>query len=141
MHFNLCALVPALDVGRVALLASRGINLSPIEPIGASVSGFNMRSRPDEETLVALQQEMATRGFLVFKDQGILSGDEQVTATSYFGGREIYSTHGVHPMAPNEHIFRLSNSEKYGILGVVCLTMLHFSVLPNSLYFFLIRFV
>ena len=42
----------------------------------------------------------------------------QVAASELFGGQEIHSTHGVHPKAPNKHIFRLSNDQEHGILGV-----------------------
>lgn len=41
-----------------------------------------------------------------------------MAASEYWGGRRIHSTHGVHPAAPNEHIFRLSNDPNHGILGV-----------------------
>ena len=34
----------------------------------------------NSELLPVLQKEMAARGYLVFRDQGILSGDEQVLA-------------------------------------------------------------
>ena len=43
---------------------------------------------------------MAGRGFLVFKEQGVLAPDEQIRASELWGGREIHSTHGVrHPFA------------------------------------------
>lgn len=43
----------------------------------------------------------------------------RATKTSrYFGSRKIHSTHGVHPEAPNRHIFRLSNDPRRGIRGV-----------------------
>lgn len=61
---------------------------------------------------------MAERGFLVFGGQGVLSGDELVSASKLWGARKMHSTHGVHPMAPNEHIFRLSNDPKVGINNV-----------------------
>ena len=64
------------------------------------------------------EAEMASRGFLVFKDQGVLSGDEQVHCSQFWGAREMHSTHGVHPQAPNRHIFRLSNDSSVGITGV-----------------------
>ena len=59
---------------------------------------------------------MAHRGFLVFKGQGVLSPDEQIRASELWGGREIHSTHGVHPATPdgNKHVFRLSNDRRHG---------------------------
>jgi len=65
-----------------------------------------------------LQLEMANRGYLVFRGQGIYTGDEQVRISEFWGGQEIHSTHGVHPNAPNKHIFRLSNDQRIGINGV-----------------------
>lgn len=113
------ARVPKLDAGRVSMLAAHGITLAAIVPLGASVRGLDLRRRDiSEDVLDALQSEMADRGFLVFKDQGEYTGDEQVRASELWGGRKIHSTHGVHPEAPNKHVFRLSNDRNTGILGV-----------------------
>ncbi|EOD09259.1 hypothetical protein EMIHUDRAFT_216634 [Emiliania huxleyi CCMP1516] len=101
-----------------SLLAAHGITLIPLSPLGAAVRGLDLRKTPPEPVLDALQSAMAVRGFLVFKDQGTLSGDEQVIASELWGAREMHSTHGVHPKAPNKHIFRLSNDRNVGILGV-----------------------
>eukprot|EP00929_Paragymnodinium_shiwhaense_P087382 TRINITY_DN47578_c0_g1_i2.p1 TRINITY_DN47578_c0_g1~~TRINITY_DN47578_c0_g1_i2.p1 ORF type:complete len:380 (-),score=34.06 TRINITY_DN47578_c0_g1_i2:168-1307(-) len=115
--------VPPLNPERVAFLAKHEITIKEIQPMGALVRGFDLRAAISKEkeigeVLEALQQEMATRGFLVFQGQGVLTGDEQVQASELWGGREIHSTHGVHPKAPNKHIFRLSNDPAAGILGV-----------------------
>jgi taurine dioxygenase len=71
-----------------------------------------------EAVLIELEKLMAERGFAVFRDQENLTREEQVRVSALFGGKEIHSTHGVHPQAPNQHIFRLSNDERFGILGV-----------------------
>ena len=93
--------VPALDSSRIAVLASRGITVEPIVPCGASVRGLDLRTDDiDDDVLTMLQAEMASRGFVVFKEQGVMTGDEQVVASELWGGREIHSTHGVHPEAP-----------------------------------------
>ncbi|CAE8585409.1 unnamed protein product, partial [Polarella glacialis] len=118
-----CALqeprVPSLDPARVALLKGNGITLEAIQPMGARVSGMVLKfPYPPAAVLEALQAEMAARGFLVFAGQGVLTGDEQVKASELWGGRKIHSTHGVHPKAPNEHIFRLSNDQNVGTKGV-----------------------
>ena len=88
--------------------------------LGAEVRGLDLRSIKDgsHPAMPVLQSVMADRGYLVFRDQGVLSGDEQVAASELFGGQRIHSTHGVHPMAPNKHVFRLSNDQEEGILGV-----------------------
>jgi taurine dioxygenase len=109
--------VPLLAASRISLLASHGVTLTALPPVGATVHGLDMRKTPSTEVLEALQLEMAERGFLVFKDQGVLSGAEQVAASEFWGGRAIHSTHGVHPKAPNRHVFRLSNDPNVGING------------------------
>jgi len=112
-------LIPDLDSSRVKLLAEHGIKLTALEPLGGRVLGLDLRGKPpSDEILKALECEMACRGFLVFEGQGVLSGDEQCHASEFWGGRELNSTHGVHPKAPNRHIFRLSNDSNVGINGV-----------------------
>jgi len=104
---------------RVALLKEHGITIEAIETMGARVHGLDLRGpEPPEAVLDALEAEMAARGFLVFAGQGVLSGDDQVKASKLWGARDMHSTHGVHPKAPNSHIFRLSNDPDVGILGV-----------------------
>ena len=68
----------------------------------------------------ALEEEMANRGFLVFKEQKELSVEQELRATCWWGSKQLHSTHGVHPATPdyNRHIFRLSNDRTHGILGV-----------------------
>jgi len=113
-------LVPALDHSRTALLSEAGISITALEPLGAEVSGMDLKVPQDEKILATLQVEMAHRGFLVFKGQGVLAPEEQVHASELWGGRQMHSTHGVHPATPdgNEHIFRLSNDPNHGTLGV-----------------------
>mmetsp|Transcript_104978 Transcript_104978/g.169092 ORF Transcript_104978/g.169092 Transcript_104978/m.169092 type:complete len:386 (+) Transcript_104978:2-1159(+) len=111
--------VPEITTESVAFLAASGVEIKPLEVLGAEVFGMDLRTTPrDSELLPVLQKEMAARGYIVFRGQGVLSGDEQVRASELFGGRAMHSTHGVHPQAPNEHIFRLSNDHQHGINGV-----------------------
>jgi taurine dioxygenase len=68
----------------------------------------------------ALEREMAGRGFIVFKSDQPLDADDFLRASCWWGGKELHSTHGVHPATPkgNRHIFRLSNDQRHGIPGV-----------------------
>jgi taurine dioxygenase len=114
------ALVPPLDSSRVKTIEQAGITIRALDPMGAEISGLDLRSGlPEPAVLKALEQEMATRGFFVFKKQS-LSVDELLSASEWWGGQEIHSTHGVHPATPgrNRDIFRLSNDQEHGILGV-----------------------
>ncbi|MEC7378470.1 MAG: TauD/TfdA family dioxygenase [Pseudomonadota bacterium] len=113
-------IVPPLNADRVSLIEEAGLTIQQIEPIGAEIYGADVRTRPSEAVITALEQEMANRGFIVFKHQTNLSPDELVEASRWWGAREIHSTHGVHPATPgrNRHIFRCSNDARHGILGV-----------------------
>lgn len=116
-------LVPDIDEKRRSILEQHGVTIEPIEPLGARVTGLDWnayKDLPPETVLDALEMEMAQRGFLVFPNQGVMTPQEQIKASCLWGGREMHSTHGVHPQTPegNPHIFRLSNDPAHGILGV-----------------------
>lgn len=68
----------------------------------------------------AFELVMAERGFIVFKNERAISPDEFLRSSCWWGGKEIHSTHGVHPATPgrNRDIFRLANDPQHGILGV-----------------------
>ncbi|MGM0533705.1 MAG: TauD/TfdA dioxygenase family protein, partial [Campylobacterota bacterium] len=113
--------IPPLDAGRVEIIEKFGGEITPLHPLGAQVRGIDLASKtPPAEVIDALEQEMAHRGPLVFKDQKQLSADDFLRASCWWGGKELHSTHGVHPATPggNRHIFRVSNDPKHGILGV-----------------------
>lgn len=104
-------------------MQQHGVTLEELDPVGARVLGLDLRdgsATPNEAVVKALETEMAHRGFLVFPNQGVLTPDEQIRASVLWGGREMHSTHGVHPATPdhNRHIFRLSNDPAEGTLGV-----------------------
>lgn len=117
------ALIPKMDSDRVRLIESHDVKVQALEPLGFEISGMNMKAGatpPSEAVRQAIEEEMANRGFVVFRDQHDLDVDESIEACTWFGGREMHSTHGVHPATPdyNRHIFRLSNDRRHGTLGV-----------------------
>ena len=115
------AKVPSLDPERVRLIESAGGRIAPLDPIGAEVHGIDLAApEPPAEVVHAMQAEMAHRGFLVFRQQTHLQPEDFLRASCWWGGRELHSTHGVHPATPggNPHIFRLSNDHQHGISGV-----------------------
>ena len=114
--------LPALDPSRVAVIEKFGGKITPLDPIGAKVEGIDLAARnpPPDDVVAALEREMAERGFLVFKSETPLTPDAFLRASCWWGGKELHSTHGVHPATPdaNRHIFRLSNDQRHGIPGV-----------------------
>lgn len=115
-------MVPPLTGSNKTTIEKFGASIAPLEPIGAEVSGLDLSSKspPPEDVLQALEFEMASRGFLVFRSESPLEAEDFLKASCWWGGRELNSTHGVHPETPggNRHIFRLSNDERHGIPGV-----------------------
>jgi len=124
---NLAARTPSSDISpldrsRVETIEEAGGNILPLDPIGAEVSGIDLTSErpPPPGVIEALEKEMACRGFLVFKSRRALDVEDFLRASCWWGGKELHSTHGVHPATPagNRHIFRLSNDRRHGIPGV-----------------------
>lgn len=111
-----------IDPTNIATIESFGGHINPLDPIGAQVSGIDLSSQmaPPQEVLNALEQEMARRGFLVFKNEKEIGHEAFLRASCWWGGKELHSTHGVHPATPegNPHIFRLSNDRRHGIPDV-----------------------
>jgi len=116
------SLVPNLDPRHVDAVRQAGGSLTPLHPLGAQVAGIDLAAKapPDAGVLEALEYEMASRGFLVFKNDTALEPEDFLRASCWWGGRALNSTHGLHPATPggNPHIFRLSNDPKHGIPGV-----------------------
>ncbi len=114
-------IVAPLDPARVAVIEALGGRIEPLDPIGAEVFGIELSSdEPPPDVLQALEQEMAHRGFIVFRNERQLEPEDFLRASCWWGGRALHSTHGVHPATPghNQHIFRLSNDRRHGIPGV-----------------------
>lgn len=111
-----------LDPSRVATIEKFGGEITPLDPIGAQVQGIDLASGtvPPGEVIEALENAMAHLGFLVFRNERQLEVEDFLRASCWWGGRQLHSTHGVHPATPggNRHIFRLSNDQSHGIPGV-----------------------
>lgn len=114
--------IPDIDPTNAAIIEQFGGKITALSPLGISVEGMDLSAleSPPDDVLRALEMEMAQRGFLVFKNERQISEDDFLRASCWFGGRELNSTHGVHPATPggNRHIFRLSNDPVHGIPGV-----------------------
>jgi taurine dioxygenase len=116
------AKIALLDPSGVAVIEKFGGRIIPLDPIGAEVQGIDLSAKdaPPPDIVQALEYEMANRGFIVFKNKVQLDVDDFLRASCWWGGKELHSTHGVHPATPggNQHIFRLSNDRRHGIPGV-----------------------
>ena len=64
-----------------------------------------------------IKKYVALHRLLVFKDQGIISGQRHVEISSWFG--ELESTFYKHPKSPPPDVFRVSNDPNEGCTGIV----------------------
>ena len=111
-----------IDPAHAEIVERNGGKITALDPIGVQVTGIDL-SATDElpnEVVDILEREMAWRGFLVFKNDTQLDVEDFLRVSCLWGGKELHSTHGVHPETPggNPHIFRLSNDERHGIPDV-----------------------
>jgi len=59
-----------------------------------------------------IQEDVTEHRILIFKDQGIISGDRHVEISRWFG--ELESTFYKHPKSPHPDVFRVSNDKNEG---------------------------
>jgi alpha-ketoglutarate-dependent taurine dioxygenase len=64
-----------------------------------------------------IKRDVTAHRLLVFKDQGIISGQRHVEISSWFG--ELESTFYKHPKSPHPDVFRVSNDSNEGCTGMV----------------------
>ncbi|PLW83858.1 taurine dioxygenase [Kineobactrum sediminis] len=114
--------IPTIDPKNSAIIQKFGGDITALSPLGARVKGIDLSCQepPPGELIQALEVEMANRGFLVFQNEKQITEGDFLRVSCWWGGRELHSTHGVHPATPggNRHIFRLSNDPVHGIPGV-----------------------
>nr|CAD7578211.1 unnamed protein product [Timema californicum] len=66
--------------------------------------------------ITQIKKDVTEHRILVFKDQGIISGDRHVEISRWFG--ELESTFYKHPRSPHPDVFRVSNDASEGCTGV-----------------------
>jgi len=69
-----------------------------------------------QKTVDRIKDDMRKHRVLVFKDQGLISGERQYQISAQLG--ELESTFYQHPASPHRHIFRVSNNEQEGCTHV-----------------------
>jgi taurine dioxygenase len=114
--------LPPIESKDISIIEGFGAKILPIEPLGAEIYGIDLclKESITTEVIEAIERVMAYRGPVIFKEQKNLSASDFLKASTLWGGKELHSTHGVHPATPelNRHIFRVSNDSSEGVLGV-----------------------
>lgn len=63
-----------------------------------------------------IKKDVTEHRLLVFKDQGVISGERQVEISKWFGDLEV--TFYQHERSPHPQVFRVSNDSSEGCTGL-----------------------
>lgn len=85
-------------------------------PIGVEVRGIDLKQPVSDEIISQIREDVHKHRLLIFKDQGVISGQRHVEITHWFG--ELESTFYKHPKSPHPDVFRVSNDEREGCTNV-----------------------
>lgn len=94
----------------------RPYTIKPLPVFGIEIRDINLSEPQSESTVTAINEELTLHRLLVFRDQGIISGQRQVEISRWFGNLE--STFYKHPASPHRDVFRVSNDPSQGCTGV-----------------------
>ena len=98
-------------------MASEGVyELKPLPLFGAEVTGIDLKTKLSEDVISMIKKDVTNYRLLIFRNQGIISGDRHVEISRWFG--DLESTFYKHPKSPHPDVFRVSNSEEDGCTGV-----------------------
>jgi alpha-ketoglutarate-dependent taurine dioxygenase len=84
--------------------------------VGAEVYGVDLKKDLSQDVVEAIKRDVHEHRVLIFKDQGIISGERQVEISKWFG--ELESTFFKHPRSPHPDVFRVSNVSSEGCTNV-----------------------
>eukprot|EP00242_Pyramimonas_sp_CCMP2087_P004106 CAMPEP_0198217458 /NCGR_PEP_ID=MMETSP1445-20131203/63823_1 /TAXON_ID=36898 /ORGANISM="Pyramimonas sp., Strain CCMP2087" /LENGTH=288 /DNA_ID=CAMNT_0043894157 /DNA_START=125 /DNA_END=988 /DNA_ORIENTATION=+ len=93
-----------------------------LTPLANKVFGAEIRNislstvKLNDELIQRIKQDLAQHRLLIFKGQGMVTGDRQVELSKKLG--RIESTFYKHPRSPHPDVFRVSNLEEEGCTSV-----------------------
>ena len=98
------------------MTCKRVYKVKPLPLFGAEVTGIDLKTKVSEDVISVIKKDVTNYRLLIFRNQGIVSGDRHVEISKWFG--ELESTFYKHPKSPHPDVFRVSNSEEDGCTGV-----------------------
>ncbi|KAK9806936.1 hypothetical protein WJX72_008011 [[Myrmecia] bisecta] len=90
--------------------------LKPFKVWGAEVYGIDLKQPVSEQVVERIKRDVTKYRVVVFRDQGVVSGQRQVEISQWFGPLE--STFYKHARSPHPDVFRVSNVDTEGCTGV-----------------------
>ncbi|XP_063222153.1 3-((Z)-2-isocyanoethenyl)-1H-indole synthase-like isoform X2 [Bacillus rossius redtenbacheri] len=102
----------------VVNFSSKMANIYQLTPVklGCEVRGVNLKTENRPEVIEKIKKDVTSHRLLIFKDQGVVSGERHVEISRWFG--ELESTFYKHPRSPHPDVFRVSNDRTEGCTGV-----------------------
>jgi alpha-ketoglutarate-dependent taurine dioxygenase len=101
---------------RTPVIHHRTYNVTPLPLFGVEVNGIDLRREIDQETVEVIKQDVAEFRLMVFRGQGVVSAHRQVEISHWFG--ELDCPFYKHPASAHPEVFRVSNDEHEGCVGV-----------------------
>ncbi|KAG8330760.1 hypothetical protein J6590_055745 [Homalodisca vitripennis] len=89
--------------------------LTPIK-LGCEVRGIDLKTETRKEVIERIKEDVTEHRMLIFKDQGVITGDQQVHISKWFG--EVEDTFYKHEKSPHPKVARISNDPNEGYTGV-----------------------
>ncbi|XP_063615522.1 uncharacterized protein LOC134788594 isoform X2 [Penaeus indicus] len=89
--------------------------LTPVK-LGCEVRGIDLKQDVPPEVMAAIKEDVTKHRLLIFKDQGVVSGERHVEIAKWFNEPE--STFYKHPRSPHPDVFRVSNDRSEGCTNV-----------------------
>ncbi|KAL3867835.1 hypothetical protein ACJMK2_040681 [Sinanodonta woodiana] len=84
--------------------------------LGAEIRGIKLADTVPDKTINDIKDLVHKHKILIFRDQGIITGERHVEISRWFG--ELESTFYRHSRSPHPDVFRVSNDEKEGCTNV-----------------------
>mmetsp|Transcript_39918 Transcript_39918/g.113214 ORF Transcript_39918/g.113214 Transcript_39918/m.113214 type:complete len:310 (-) Transcript_39918:215-1144(-) len=96
---------------------SQSYELEPLPKLGALVKGIDLHHSVPDDLVEQIKADAFKHRLLLFKGQGIVSGQRQVEISRWFGDIES-RPFSKHPRSPHPEVFRVSNIRSEGCTGV-----------------------
>ena len=107
----MCNILGYIVCFSMAELVHDAYTLTPLR-FGAEIHGINLSSDVSTDVIERIKHDVTHHRFLIFKDQGIVSGERQVEISKWFG--ELAEPVYRHYQSPHPDILRSSNSSADG---------------------------
>lgn len=98
------------------ILQNSYFHFDDMKTYGKIVTDVNLSDAVSDDVIEKIKKDVHEHVLLIFKNQGIVSGERHVEISKWFG--DLESTFYKHPRSPHPDVFRVSNNEEEGCTNV-----------------------